>query len=149
MEWPLLASLAESDRERLLASTRRRSFAKGEVVVHEGDPADSLHLVESGRLAVRVTTVDGASQLRDALLKYSDRFVQTVTEKLMTYALGRGLEYYDMPVVRGITRAAAKNDYRFSSVVMGIVESEPFLMRAVETEPPATEIACRTVRPGR
>ena len=61
MEWPLLASLAESDRERLLASTRRRSFAKGEVVVHEGDPADSLHLVESGRLAVRVTTVDGSS----------------------------------------------------------------------------------------
>jgi hypothetical protein len=45
-----------------------------------------------------------------------------------------------MPVVRGIARAAAKNDYRFSSVVIGIVESEPFLMRAVETEPPATEI---------
>jgi len=61
MEWPLLASLAPKDRDQLLASTRRRSFAKGEVVVHEGDPADSLHLVESGRLAVRVTTADGAT----------------------------------------------------------------------------------------
>jgi hypothetical protein len=96
-------------------------------------------IVATGTL-VDGTSVDGASELRAALLKYSDRFVQTVTEKLMTYALGRGVEYYDMPTVRAITRAAAKNDYRFSSVVLGLVESQPFLMRAVETEPAATEI---------
>ena len=59
MEWPLLASLSESDRRDVLANTRRRRFAKGEVVVHEGDPADSLHLVVSGRLAVRVATSSG------------------------------------------------------------------------------------------
>ena len=56
MDWPLLASLAEDDRRAVLAATRLRRFARGEVVVHEGDPADSLHLVESGRLAVRVST---------------------------------------------------------------------------------------------
>lgn len=59
MEWPLLASLSESDRRDVLANTRRRRFGKGEVLVHEGDPADSLHLVVSGRLAVRVATSSG------------------------------------------------------------------------------------------
>jgi hypothetical protein len=96
-------------------------------------------IVATGTL-VDGTNVDGASELRAALLKYSDRFVQTVTEKLMTYAIGRGVEYYDMPAVRGIARSAAKNDYRFSNIIMGIVESEPFQMRAVETKPEATEI---------
>ena len=67
MEWSLLAALDEAERERLLATTRRRRFAKGEVVVHEGDPADSLHLVESGMLAVRVTTADGASATLNVL----------------------------------------------------------------------------------
>jgi hypothetical protein len=78
------------------------------------------------------TEINGAVDLRNALLKYSDRFVQTTTQKLMTYALGRGLEYYDMPTIRAITRSAAKGDYRFSSLVMGIVESPQFQMRAPE-----------------
>jgi hypothetical protein len=90
------------------------------------------------------TEVNGAIDLRDALLGYSDRFVQTTTEKLLTYALGRGLEYYDMPVVRSITREAAKDDYRFSDIIMGIVESDPFQLRAVETAPSATEIVAGT-----
>ncbi len=59
MEWPLLATLDEEDRRALLGATRVRRFSRGETVVHEGDPADSLHLVERGRLAVRVTTPDG------------------------------------------------------------------------------------------
>jgi hypothetical protein len=58
-----------------------------------------------------------------------------MTEKMMTYALGRGLEYYDMPVVRGIVRESAKDDYRFSSIVMGIVNTTAFQMkRAKEAE---------------
>jgi hypothetical protein len=65
------------------------------------------------------TEINGAIDLRNALLNYSDRFVQTTTEKLMTYALGRGLEYYDMPTVRAITRSAAKDDYRFSNIIRG------------------------------
>ena len=55
-----------------------------------------------------------------------------MTEKMLTYALGRGLEYYDMPVVRGIVRDASRTDYRFSSIVMGIVKSAPFEMRKAE-----------------
>jgi hypothetical protein len=86
------------------------------------------------------TEINGVVDLRNALLKYSDRFVQTTTEKLLTYALGRGLEYYDMPVVRGIARNAAKSDYRFSSVIMGIVESAPFQMRASEASPTDRQI---------
>jgi hypothetical protein len=55
--------------------------------------------------------------------------VRVITEKLMTYALGRGVEYYDMPTVRGITRDAAKQNYRFSSIVLGIVKSPAFQMK--------------------
>jgi Protein of unknown function (DUF1585) len=59
--------------------------------------------------------------------------VRVVTEKLMTYGLGRGVEYYDMPIIRSIVRDAGKNNYRFSSIVLGIVKSTPFQMR-VKTE---------------
>jgi CRP-like cAMP-binding protein len=59
MEWGLLSSLPDDDRQQILAAARRRSFARGEVLVHEGDPADSLHLIESGRVAVRVSTPTG------------------------------------------------------------------------------------------
>ncbi len=75
------------------------------------------------------TTFDGALGLRKAVLSRPDLFVTTMTEKLMTYALGRGLEYYDAPAVRDITRSAKARDYRFSSVVLGIVNSTPFVMR--------------------
>ena len=57
------------------------------------------------------------------------RFVRTVTEKMLTYALGRGLEHYDMPAVRKIAREAAKQKYRASSLILGIVNSRPFQMR--------------------
>jgi hypothetical protein len=64
--------------------------------------------------------------LREALLEQPDQFVQTFTERLMTYALGRPLEFYDMPVVRQVLRRSAADEYRFSSIVMGIVESDAF-----------------------
>jgi hypothetical protein len=93
----------------------------------------------TGRL-VDGTEIDGMVDLRNALLKYSDRFVQTTTEKLMTYALGRGVEYYDMPTVRAVARGAAKNNYHFSSIVLGIVESDAFQMRTAEDPNEATEV---------
>jgi hypothetical protein len=74
------------------------------------------------------TTFEGPAGLRDMLLR-SDRFVPTLTEKMLTYALGRGLEYSDMPAVRAIVRDAAKNDYRVSALIAGIVQSPPFRMR--------------------
>jgi hypothetical protein len=75
------------------------------------------------------TKVDGPAGLREALLARSDVFASTLTEKLMIYAVGRGIKYYDMPVIRSIGRDAAKNDYRFSSIVLGIVNSPPFQMK--------------------
>ena len=66
---------------------------------------------------------------RQALMRHPAQFAQTLTEKLMTYALGRSVEYYDMPVIRAIVRDAARDNYRFSSMVMGIVKSVPFQMR--------------------
>jgi hypothetical protein len=71
----------------------------------------------------------GVTGLRAALLKRPEVFVQTLTEKLMIYGLGRGLQYYDMPAVRAILRESASQDNRFSSIVLGIVKSTPFEMR--------------------
>jgi mono/diheme cytochrome c family protein len=75
------------------------------------------------------TRFDGPAGLRAMLMSDPDRFVRTVTEKLLTYALGRGLEHYDMPAVRKIVRDAAKTNYRASSLIVGVVNSRPFLMR--------------------
>jgi len=75
------------------------------------------------------TRVDGAVALRNALLSRPEVVVGTFTEKLMTYALGRGLEYYDMPAVREIIGSAGRDDYRFASLVLAIVRSVPFQMR--------------------
>jgi len=75
------------------------------------------------------TKLNGPASLRAALLDRSDVFLTTMTEKLMTYGLGRGVRYFDMPAVRNIVREAGKNDNRFSSFVLGIVESTPFQMR--------------------
>jgi hypothetical protein len=82
----------------------------------------------SGQL-VDGTRLDGPASLRQALLSRSDVFVRTMTEKLLTYGTGRALKYYDMPVVRSITQDASKNDNRFSSLILGIVKSDPFQMR--------------------
>src|SRR5262245_9956380 len=75
------------------------------------------------------TKVDGVVTLRKALVRQPEIFVSTVTEKLLTYALGRGLQYYDMPTVRSIVADAGQHEYRFSSIVLGIVGSAPFQKR--------------------
>lgn len=76
--------------------------------------------------------------LRQALASQPERFARTVTEKLMTYALGRGLTAHDMPAARAIVRQAAKDDYRFSALVLGIVRSEAFQMRQAATDTATT-----------
>ena len=80
------------------------------------------------------STFDGLSGLRGALLNRPELFVSTTTEKLLTYALGRGVEYYDAPTVRAIVRDARQNDYRFSSLLLGVVASRPFQMRRTNGE---------------
>jgi hypothetical protein len=75
------------------------------------------------------TAFQGVAGLRQALTKRPELFVSTLSEKLLTYALGRGLEHYDAPAVRAIVRDARKDDYRFSSIIAGIINSTPFRMR--------------------
>jgi hypothetical protein len=88
----------------------------------DGNPIDAAGQLVDG------TKINGAVDLRNALMRYSPQFVRLVTEKLMIYALGRGTEYYDMPLIRSIVHEAAKTNYRFSSLVLGIVKSDPFQM---------------------
>jgi hypothetical protein len=94
-----------------------------------GEPIDA-----SGELADGAK-VDGVVQLRDALIKNPELFAATFSEKLLTYAVGRGLDYRDMPAVRKIVRESAAQNYKFSAIVMGIVRSVPFQLRlAPESE---------------
>jgi cytochrome c553 len=90
----------------------------------DGTPIDAAGMLADG------ATVDGPAALRAAILSRPDVFVTTLTDRMLTYALGRGLEPSDMPVVRRIVNKAAQNDYRFASIIIGIVESTPFQMRA-------------------
>jgi len=88
----------------------------------EGNPVDPAATVFDG------TKINGPTGLRTWLATYSDQFVEVVAEKLLTYALGRGVEYQDMPLVRSLARDAAKNGNKFSALVLGIVKSKPFQM---------------------
>jgi hypothetical protein len=81
------------------------------------------------------SAIDGAAELRDALLSDPAVFVDTFTQKLLTYALGRGLQYYDMPVVRRVLEQSRGDGYQLSDVVIGIVASAPFRMRAKAPAP--------------
>ena len=72
---------------------------------------------------------NGVSGLEEGLRKRPELFVGTLTEKLLTFALGRGIEPYDAPAVRKIVHEAQANDFRFSAIILGIVKSTPFTMR--------------------
>jgi mono/diheme cytochrome c family protein len=85
--------------------------------------------IDTGGMLADGSKVDGPVALRNAILSRPDAFATVLTERLMTYALGRGIESSDMPVVRSIVKRAALNNYRLSSIIMGIVESSPFQMR--------------------
>jgi len=91
---------------------------------------DGTNQIDASGALPNGTAVNGVTALRDALMADPRLFAQAFTEQLMTYALGRGLQYYDRPVARGILRRAAADGYRFDSIVLGIVASVPFEMRA-------------------
>ena len=90
---------------------------------------DGLQPIDASGSFPDGTTFEGVAGLKQAILGRSDQFVRTMTERLLTYALGRATEYYDAPAVRTIEREAASDDYRFSSLILGIVRSTPFQMR--------------------
>ena len=87
-----------------------------------GSPIDPTGVTTDG------TPLDGVESLRELTVRNADLFAQVVTEKLLAYAIGRGVEYEDMPLIRSITRDAARDDYRFSSLLMGVIESPAFTM---------------------
>src|SRR5262249_40289557 len=92
-----------------------------------GGPIDASGTLPDG------TTFDGPAGLSQLLLtKYRDDFARTATEKLLTYALGRGIEYYDFPTIRAIDREAARDNYRISSWILAVVKSAPFRRKPVE-----------------
>ena len=95
------------------------------------DDDNGIPVDASGALADG-TSFNGPAEFRQALVEHKDQFVTTATSKLLTYALGRGLEYYDQPAVRRIIRGAAADDYRWSSIILGIVDSDPFRKRRVQ-----------------
>jgi hypothetical protein len=88
--------------------------------VDGGSPVDPTGILVDG------TKLLGVNSLRESLVRYSPQFVRVVTEKLLTYALGRGAEYYDMPLVRSIVRNAQADNYKFQTLIQAVVKSEPF-----------------------
>jgi hypothetical protein len=94
----------------------------------DGQPVDATGTVPGG-----VGEFKGIDGLENALIAHPELFVTALTENLMTFALGRGLEYYDAPASRKIVRDAEKDGYRFSSLILGIVKSVPFQMRSAES----------------
>jgi hypothetical protein len=103
----------------------------------DGHPIDARTEMTDG------TRLDGPAELRRALLSRSDAFVTSLTERLMTYALGRELEYYDMPTVRGVVRAAAADGTTLPSLVQAIVASDAFLKRVKTGDVGADALAAR------
>jgi Protein of unknown function (DUF1592)/Protein of unknown function (DUF1588)/Protein of unknown function (DUF1585)/Protein of unknown function (DUF1587)/Protein of unknown function (DUF1595) len=93
---------------------------------------DGGNAIDATGQLVDGTKVDGVVTLRKALMAHPEVFVRAMTEKMLIYALGRGLDARDMPAVRAIMREAAGRDYRFSSLVLGIVRSTPFTMRVAQ-----------------
>ena len=112
--------------------------ATGQWRTQEGyQPIDTSAVLPDG------TTFDSPAGLRRWLLRFPKQIVANATEKLLTYALGRGVEYYDAPAVRQITRRAAQSNYSFSSLVLGVVESVPFQMRHRAADPSRPVAAVR------
>ena len=99
------------------------AIGKWRDIDESGKPVDAVGTTVSG------ARVEGLSGLRSLLLQRPEQFPTTLTEKLLAYSLGRRLEYYDRPAVRQIVRAAGAQNYRWSSLILGIVNSPTFLMR--------------------
>jgi len=107
------------------------------------DPVGRFRETDGGaridsEIAFHGATVSSPKAFREALLGQGDEVVRTVSEKLLIYALGRGLTYQDAAVVRQFVLTLRQNDYRWSSLIMGIIQSDPFQMRS---EPAATNLA--------
>ena len=106
----------------------------------EGQPIDPAGVLVDG------TKLDGVASLRDVLMRSQEQFVRVMAEKLLTYALGRGVEHQDLPLVRSIVRNAASGNYRFSALVLGVVKSAPFQNNVKGAEIAGAETSQRAAR---
>ena len=131
--WPSIAPT-----RRAPAATRRwiRSVSRWRISMPWAHGAPRMPAIRSTHRAncADGTHVDGVVTLRQALVSRPELFAGTMTEKLLIYALGRGLDYRDMPAVRAILRDAARDNYRFSALILGVVHSTPFQMRTAVSE---------------
>jgi hypothetical protein len=100
------------------------AIGKWRTTYRDGLPVDSSGQLPDG------TVLKGPAGLRDVMVGKDEEFVLNLIKKLLTYAAGRGIEYYDQPAVRQVAREAAPDDYRWSSIILGIVKSTPFQMRS-------------------
>jgi hypothetical protein len=97
--------------------------------------SDANQAIDASGVLPDGTPLDGAGGLRRVLRERSDRFVEALAERLLMFAIGRNLQYYDRPAVRGIVRQAEESGYTFGALVRGVVESTPFRMRlAADTQ---------------
>jgi hypothetical protein len=132
--------MLEVHRSNAVCATCHRMMDPIGLSLENFDAVGKWRTVDSGVAIDASTTlssgekVTGPAGLRKALASRPQVFVGTLTENLMTYALGRGVEAPDMPAVRTIVRNAAANDYRFSSLISGIINSAPFQMRVKQTD---------------
>jgi hypothetical protein len=131
---PTMRQILETHRRNPTCAACHRIFEPVGIALENFDAVGTWRTLEdgvpidaSGQL-VDGTKVSGVVDLRNSLIRYSDQFTRVVTEKLLTYALGRGVEEGDMPLVRSIVRQAAPGRYRFSSLALGIVKSPAFQM---------------------
>ena len=133
-----LRARMEQHRENPVCASCHAPMDPFGFVLENFDATGQWRETDAGAVIDTVTTltdggaIAGPAELQAYLLNRRDEFLRTVTEKLMAYALGRGLEYYDAPTIRHIVREAENDDYRWSSLILGILRSVPFQMRRVE-----------------
>ena len=139
--------VSAEDRYRAMSAqgVRKDSASPGELCGFSGVSGESGRILNPLRLPALLhgSRFDGIVGLRDRLVQHPEPFVTTLTENLLTYALGRNLEYYDNSVVRAVVHDAARDHYRISSLVLGIVKSTPFQMRRTTLEEPGAAAASR------
>jgi hypothetical protein len=144
---PTMREVLEKHHAALACAQCHRSFEPLGMALENFDATgawrtkDESAAVDAGAVLNDGTKIDGVTGLRQVLLRYQDQFARVVAERLLTYALGRGVEAPDMPLVRSLVREAAPTKYRMSSLVLGIVKSPSFQMNLKSSA--ATQTAAR------
>jgi len=146
---PSMREIMQAHHENPTCNTCHQIFEPIGLAMENFDPVgawrkddDGIPIDTAGKL-VDGTPIDGVGSLRNMLVRRSDTFSRVVTEKLLTYALGRGVEYQDMPLLRSIVKDASAGNYKFSSLILGIVKSPAFQMNMKMTDARSNQRAAR------